>query len=92
MKMCKGDHRDDDYFTYKCLLYCQLWRHKAALQKMTLTLKTTFDFYHVLLSSTSIPIMCHCIKKKKSAKKYKNVGCLHFFLCHFQRLSLHHKF
>lgn len=82
MKMCKGDHRDDDYFTYKCLLYCQLWRHKAALQKMTLTLKTTFDFYHVLLSSTSIPIMCHCIKKKKKLQRSRRmlVACIFFFV------------
>lgn len=84
MKMCKGDHRDDDYFTYKCLLYCQLWRHKAALQKMTLTLKTTFDFYHVLLSSTSIPIMCHCIKKKKkNCKEVQECWLLAFFSLSF---------
>lgn len=81
MKMCKGDHRDDDYFTYKCLLYRQLWRHKAALQKMTLTLKTTFDFYHVLLSSTSIPIMCHCIKKNKVQRSRRMlVACIFFFV------------
>lgn len=80
MKMCKGDHRDDDYFTYKCLLYCQLWRHKAALQKMTLRQHLIFIMFFY-----QAPAFLSCVtvlKKKNKVQRSTRmlVACIFFFV------------
>lgn len=79
--MCKGDHRDDDYFTYKCLLYCQLWRHKAALQKMTLRQHLIFIMFFY-----QAPAFLSCVtvlKKKKNCKEVEECWLLAFFSLSF---------